>query len=123
MQKTITSICTPALGPYTQAVISGSTVYVSGQLPINPETGQMPTRTADQAQQSLNNIKELLEVAGSSIEQVLRLGFFMTNLEEIEEVNEVYELFFCERYPARTTIQVAALPKGAKIEIEAIAEL
>ena len=112
-----------AIGPYSQAVICGSTVYVSGQLPLDPATGQMPETTPEQARQSLTNIRNILEAAGSGLDRVLRVGIFMVDLADFKAVNEVYATFFTGACPARSTVQVAALPLGAKIEIEAVAEI
>lgn len=111
-----------AIGPYSQAVKSGSMVYVSGQLPLDPATGKMPEAITDQARQSLTNVKSILEAAGSSLDKVVRVGIFMTNLADFKAVNEIYGTFFTGNCPARATVQVAALPLGAAIEIEAIAE-
>ena len=111
-----------AIGPYSQAIKCGSMVYVSGQLPLDPATGKFPEATADQARQSLTNIKSILEAAGTSLDKVVRVGIFMTDLADFKPVNEVYATFFTENCPARSTVQVAALPLGAKIEIEAVAE-
>ncbi|MDR2455521.1 MAG: Rid family detoxifying hydrolase [Deltaproteobacteria bacterium] len=124
MKKAVSAEAAPAaIGPYSQAIICGQLVFVSGQLPINPATGQMPGSAADQARQSLKNIEEILKAAGSSLDKVLRTGIFMTDLGEFQAVNEVYASFFSGAYPARSTVQVAALPRGANIEIEAVAEL
>lgn len=112
-----------AIGPYCQAVKSGGLVYVSGQLPLDPATGTMPEATAEQARRSLTNVKAILEAAGSSLEKVLRVGIFMTDLADFKAVNEIYATFFTGDCPARATVQVAALPLGAKIEIEAVAEV
>lgn len=112
-----------AIGPYCQAVKSGGLVYVSGQLPLDPATGAMPEATAEQARRSLTNVKAILEAAGSSLEKVLRVGIFMTDLADFKAVNEIYATFFTGDCPARATVQVAALPLGAKIEIEAVAEV
>jgi 2-iminobutanoate/2-iminopropanoate deaminase len=112
-----------AIGPYSQAVIAGNLVFVSGQLPLDPATGQMPDSASEQARQSLSNIKAILEAAGSSMDKALRLGVFMTDLSEFQEMNEIYATFFSGAYPTRSTVQVAALPKGAKLEIEAVAIL
>ena len=111
-----------AVGPYSQAIKSGGLVYVSGQVPIDPATGKMAEATTDQARQCLNNIKAILEAAGSSMDKAIRLGIFMTDLADFKPVNEVYASFFTGACPARATVQVAALPLGAKIEIEAVAE-
>jgi 2-iminobutanoate/2-iminopropanoate deaminase len=112
-----------AIGPYSQAIVSGSAIYVSGQLPLDPSPGKMPEKAADQARQSLTNISNILTAAGSSLDKVLKVGIFMTDLADFQEVNEVYAAFFSGAYPARSTVQVAALPRNAKIEIEAIAEI
>lgn len=111
-----------AVGPYSQAIKNGGLVYVSGQIPIDPATGKMPEATTDQARQCLNNIKAILETAGSSMDKAIRIGIFMTDLADFKPVNEVYATFFTSACPARATVQVAALPLGAKIEIEAVAE-
>ncbi len=123
MPKTI--ISTPnapaAIGPYSQAVKYGDTIYVSGQLPLNPETKEMEDDVSRQTEQSMNNIKAILEEAGSSMEKVIRCGIFVTDLGDFATVNEVYAGFFTSDFPARATVQVAALPLGAKVEIDAIA--
>jgi 2-iminobutanoate/2-iminopropanoate deaminase len=124
MKKAVSAEAAPAaIGPYSQAIICGQLIFVSGQLPINPATGQMPGPAADQARQSLKNIEEILKAAGSSLDKVLRTGIFMTDLADFQAVNEVYASFFSGAYPARSTVQVAALPRGASVEIEAVAEL
>ncbi len=123
MSKTI--ISTPnapaAIGPYSQAVKYGDTIYVSGQLPLNPETKEMDEDVSKQTEQSMKNIKAILEEAGSSMEEVIRCGIFVTDLGDFAAVNEVYAGFFTGDFPARATVQVAALPLGAKVEIDAIA--
>ena len=111
-----------AVGPYSQAIRSGNTLYVSGQVPINPETGKMPEPIEEQAKQCLNNIAAILTAAGLGMENVVRCGIFMTNLDDFKTVNEIYASFFSGDYPARATVQVARLPLGAMIEIDAIAE-
>jgi 2-iminobutanoate/2-iminopropanoate deaminase len=123
MKKTVTTDKAPAaIGPYSQAIVCDSTVYVSGQLGLDPATGLLPETTLDQARQSLANLRNILEAAGSSLEQVLRVGIFMVDLADFKAVNEVYAAFFNGVHPARSTVQVAALPLGAKIEIEAVAQ-
>ncbi|MDR2367900.1 MAG: RidA family protein [Deltaproteobacteria bacterium] len=124
MKQVLTTDRAPAaIGPYSQAIISGNVVYVSGQLPIDPKTGQMPEKVTDQARQSLQNVKAILEAAGSSLDKALRVGIFMTDLSGFAAVNEIYATFFTQNHPARSTVQVAALPRGAQIEIEAVAGL
>ena len=110
-----------AIGPYSQAVRHGDTLYVSGQLPLNPETKKMDDDVSAQTKQSMNNIKAILQEAGSSMENVIRCGIFVTDLADFATVNEMYASFFEGDYPARATVQVAALPLGAKVEIDAIA--
>ena len=123
MKPVATEKAPAAIGPYSQAVISGQLLFVSGQLPIDPATGQMPESAVDQARQSLSNIKAIVEAAGSSMAKVVRTGIFMVDLADFQAVNEVYAGFFSGGFPARSTVQVAALPRAAKIEIEAVAEL
>ncbi len=123
MSKTIisTTNAPAAIGPYSQAVQHGDTIYVSGQLPLNPETKKMDDDVSAQTKQSMNNIKAILQEAGSSMENVIRCGIFVTDLADFVAVNEIYASFFEGDYPARATVQVAALPLGAKVEIDAIA--
>ena len=111
-----------AIGPYSQGIKCGSMIYVSGQVPVDPATGKIPEAIADQARQSLTNVKSILEAAGTSLDKVVRVGIFMTDLADFKTVNEIYATFFTENCPARSTVQVAALPLGVQIEIEAVAE-
>ncbi|MEA2116648.1 MAG: RidA family protein [Thermodesulfobacteriota bacterium] len=110
-----------AIGPYSQAVQHGDTIYVSGQLPLNPETKKMDDDVSKQTEQSMKNIKAILQEVGSSMENIIRCGIFVTDLADFATVNEMYASFFEGNYPARATVQVAALPLGAKVEIDAIA--
>ncbi len=125
MSKTIISTqnAPAAIGPYSQAVRHGDTLYVSGQLPLDPETKKMDDDVSAQTEQSMNNIKAILTEAGSSMENVIRCGIFVTDLADFATVNEMYASFFEGDYPARATVQVAALPLGAKVEIDAIAAM
>ncbi|MDR0354457.1 MAG: Rid family detoxifying hydrolase [Deltaproteobacteria bacterium] len=111
-----------AIGPYSQAIVSGGTIYVSGQLPIDAD-GKIPEGAVEQAVQSLKNIKAILEAAGSSMDKILKVSVFMTDLKDFIAVNEAYATFFGKPFPARVAIQAAALPRGVKVEIDAIAEL
>lgn len=112
-----------AIGPYSQAVQSGTTVYVSGQLPIVPETGEFKEGCIRcKARQSLTNIKHILESAGLSMSDIVKVTVLLTDINDFSAVNEVYADFFEAPYPARSAFAVAALPKGSPIEIEAIAE-
>ena len=122
MNKAIISEKAPAaIGPYSQAIESNGFIYVSGQLPINVETGTMPETIEEQTAKSLNNIKSILNAAGISMNSVVKTTVLMTNLNDFTKMNEVYGTFFSGVYPARAAYQVVALPKGAMIEIEAVA--
>jgi 2-iminobutanoate/2-iminopropanoate deaminase len=110
-----------AIGPYSQAVRAGELLFVSGQLPANPETGAMAQTVKEQAAQSLTNIKAILNEAGLGMEDIVKTTIFLTDMNHFGVVNEVYSRFFAGNYPARSTVQVAKLPKDADVEIEAIA--
>ena len=113
-----------AIGPYVQAMDMGSMVYTSGQLPIDPETGEMPEAVADQALQSLKNVQAIIEAAGLTVNDIFKTTIFVKDLNDFATVNEVYTKFFDSNeasYPARSCVEVARLPKDALIEIEAIA--
>ena len=112
-----------AVGPYSQAVLSQGVVYTSGQLPIDPSTGKfVPGGIEEQTRQSLTNLMEVLNEAGSSNEKVLKTTVFLSDMNNFSKMNKVYEEFFKPgNFPARSAIQVAALPMGALVEIEAIA--
>ena len=112
-----------AIGPYSQAVISGNMVYVSGQLPIDPKTSEMPSDIKAQTKQSLENIKAILKEAGVDMSAVVRCGIFVKDMNDFVSVNEVYGTFFSEPFPSRATVEVARLPKDALVEIDAIAQL
>lgn len=110
-----------AIGPYSQAIKKGNLIFVSGQLPVNPQTGEMPEDIREQTKQSLNNVKEIVEVAGASLEDVVKTTVFLKDLTNFSVVNEVYGEFFTENYPARCCVEVSKLPKDAGVEIEVIA--
>ncbi|MEE0933565.1 RidA family protein [Clostridium sp. D43t1_170807_H7] len=110
-----------AIGPYSQGIIVGDFVYTSGQIPINPATGVMETDIKLATKQSMENIKAILEEAGTSLENVVKTSIFLKDLNDFAAVNEVYGTYFTENPPARSCVQVAKLPKDAVIEIEAIA--
>ncbi len=111
-----------AIGPYSQAIIIGDLVFTSGQIPINPETGDLTgTNISAQAEQACKNISAVLEAAGSSIEKTVKTVCFLQNMEDFTAFNEVYAKYFVSK-PARSCVAVKALPKGALVEIEAIAE-
>lgn len=111
-----------AIGPYSQAVQAGGTVYVSGQIPIDPAVGELvPGGIAEQTRQSLRNIRSILEAAGYSMKDVVKTTVLLADIADFSGMNEVYAEFFEEPYPARAAFQAAAIPKGAKVEIECIA--
>ena len=114
-----------AIGPYVQAVATGSLVFTSGQLPIDPATGEMPPDVADQALQSLKNVQAIIEASGLTMSSVFKMTVFVKDLNTFATVNEVYQAFFDDLgagYPARSCVEVARLPKDALVEIEAIAQ-
>ena len=110
-----------AICPYSQGVIVGDFVYTSGQIPLNPVTGELVTDIKLATKQSMENIKAILEEAGTSLNNVVKTSIFLKDLNDFEAVNEVYGTYFIENKPARSCVQVAKLPKDAVIEIEAIA--
>jgi 2-iminobutanoate/2-iminopropanoate deaminase len=110
-----------AVGPYSTAVIQGETAYLSGMLPIDPSTGKLAEGIGAQARQALTNVKTVLEEMGLSLSHLLKVSIFMTDLANFSEVNAIYGEFLEIPFPARSCVQVAALPMGAMIEIEAIA--
>ena len=113
-----------AIGPYSQGVISGNFVYVSGQLPINAKTGIIESNDVIlQTRQSLENVKSILENSGSDMSKVVKTVIYLDDIEDFSNVNQEYAKFFKKPFPARACFQVAKLPKSAKVEIEAIAEL
>lgn len=112
-----------AIGPYSQAVIDEGLLFVSGQLPIDSKTGEFPSEDiAAQTRQSLENIREILKEAGYTMERILKTSVYLQDMEDFTAMNEVYQEFFKAPYPARAAFQVAKLPKGAKVEIEAVAK-
>ena len=109
-----------AIGPYSQAIDLGELIYTSGQIPVAPD-GSISDNISEQTRQALENLKAVVEAAGSSFDKVVKTTVFITDMAQFGEINAVYAEFFSEPYPARSCVQVAALPKGVSIEIEAIA--
>lgn len=120
-QTIVTNNAPAAIGPYSQAVCAGNFIYTSGQIPINPKTGTIPDRVAEQARQALDNLKAVLEAAGAGMEDVIKTTVFIADMDDFAVVNDVYAAYFHADYPARSCIQAARLPKDVRIEIEAIA--
>jgi 2-iminobutanoate/2-iminopropanoate deaminase len=113
-----------AIGPYSHAVCAGELLFCSGQIPLDPATGELVGETpAEQARRCLENLRAVCEAAGSTLERAVRLTVYMTDLGAFTEVNEVYATFFPAEPPARVTVGVARLPKGAQVEIDAIVAL
>lgn len=112
-----------AIGPYSQGIVaSGSLVFVSGQIPIDPTTGSIVSGDIEaQARQSLTNVKAILNEAGASLENVIKTTVFLANMNDFAVMNSVYTEFFAHDCPARSAVQVARLPKDVKVEVEAIA--
>ena len=113
-----------AVGPYSQAVAWGNTVYVSGQLPLDPKQGKIVAETIeDQTKQAMENLKSILEEAGSSLDKLLKVTIFLQDMDDFKRVNEAYGSFFSGDFPARCAYEVARLPLGANIEIDGIAAI
>lgn len=123
MKKAIHTDSAPAaIGPYSQAIRWGNVVYVSGQIPTDPATGAFAGEDiATQTRQSLSNIKNILAAEGLDMSHVVKTSVMLKDIADFAAMNEVYAEFFTEPYPARAAYQVAALPKGARVEIECIA--
>ncbi|MCZ0874540.1 RidA family protein [Peribacillus sp. AS_2] len=121
IEAIITKEAPKAIGPYSQGIKAGNIMYTSGQLPIDPKTGEMPDNIEEQTRMSLENLKKVLEAAGSSLQQVIKTTVFLSDMNHFAVMNQVYGEFFSDNYPARSAIEVARLPKDAFIEIEALA--
>ncbi len=114
----------PAIGPYSHAVRFGELLVCSGQIPLDPQTGELVgTSSGEQARRCLENLQTVCEAAGTSLQRALRLTVYMTDLQSFAEVNEVYGGFFADEPPARVAIGVSELPRGAYVEIDAIVAL
>lgn len=122
MKRTIVSPNAPkAVGPYSQAIELNGTVFVSGQLPVNPQTGTMPESIEEQTRQSLTNIANILKEAGLEMDDIVKTTVLLDDIKNFATMNGVYAEFFPNNKPARVCYQVAALPMSAKVEIDAIA--
>lgn len=121
-ETVFTEMAPRAVGPYSQAVKAGGCLYLSGQIPIAPETNQVVTGTIEeQTELVLNNAKKVLEAAGASLENVVKVTVYLADMDEFARVNEVYSRFFPSAPPARSAVQVARLPKDVGIEVDMIA--
>ncbi|MBC2870904.1 RidA family protein [Acetanaerobacterium sp. MSJ-12] len=121
-RKTVLTEQAPApIGPYVQAVMAGESLYISGQLGIDMQTGEMPAGVAEQAECSLKNLCAILAAEGMSTANLVKTTIFLTDMGNFAAVNEVYAKYFDGAFPARSCVAVAALPKGGLVEIEAVA--
>lgn len=121
MESITTDRAPAAVGPYSQAVVAGDLVFVSGQIPVDPEIGDVPDDIAGQTRRALTNLGNVLEAAGSGLDRAVRVTVFVTDMSAFADVNRVYAEFFSEPYPSRSCVEVSKLPKGVKVEIDAIA--
>lgn len=123
MKETIfTSQAPEAVGPYSQGIRFGNLIFTSGQIPLEPETGQLAgSDIQTQTRRTLKNLEAVLKEAGSSLDKVIKTTVYLTDLWNFSQVNQIYAEFFKENPPARSCVEVSALPKEAKIEIEAVA--
>jgi len=121
MKKISTEKSPAAIGPYSQAIKINDMIFTSGQIPFDAEGKLISDDVQEQTRQSLNNVKNILEEAGSSMDNVIKCTVFISNMDDFSKINEVYQEFFSEPYPARSCVEVARLPRDVKVEIEAIA--
>ncbi|QWW72395.1 RidA family protein [Rhizobium sp. WYJ-E13] len=113
----------PAVGPYSQGIVAGGLLFVSGQLPIDPKTGELPEDMLQQMRQCLANVEAIAIAAGTSLAKTVKTTVLVTDLSRFSEFNEIYGRAFAAPYPARACYEVSALPRGAKVEIEAVIAL
>lgn len=124
MKQVITDKAPQAIGPYSQAIVTGGMVYASGQIAINPETGDIVEGGIEaQTHQVLKNVSNILAAAGSSMNRVVKTTVFMADMADFATVNNIYATYFSEPYPARSAVAVKSLPKNVLIEIEVVAEI
>ncbi|MBQ6697501.1 MAG: RidA family protein [Oscillospiraceae bacterium] len=123
MKEIQTNNAPAAVGPYSQAVVTNNMLFTSGQIPVNPLTGEIPDGIEAQANQVFTNLKNLLEAAGTNIAKTIKTTVFIQNMDDFAKVNQIYEAYFSAPYPARSCVEVSKLPKGVLIEVEAIAEV
>ncbi|MGH1543784.1 MAG: RidA family protein [Arenicella sp.] len=123
MQKTIinTDQAPQAIGSYSQAVRAGNQVYISGQIPLNPESGEiMNADFATEAKQVFDNLSAIAKAAGGDLSNIVKLTVYLTNLDDFATLNQTMESYFAQPFPARAAVQISALPKGSTVEVDAI---
>ena len=111
-----------AIGPYSQAIKVGNILFTSGQIPVNPQNGEIPEGVEAQAKQAMTNVKNLVEASGASMDNVIKTTVFIADMNDFAKINEIYSQFFTKPYPARSCVEVARLPKDVLLEVEAIVE-
>lgn len=122
LKKVQTEKAPQAIGPYSQAVVTGEWIFTSGQIPLTPEGELVGGGIEEQTRQVLENVKSVLEAAGSGLEQVVKITIFLKDMNQFQTVNEIYGGYFKEHQPARSCVEVSRLPKDVLIEIEVIAK-
>ena len=123
MKEITTDDVPEALGPYSQGIVSGDTVYVSGKTGVDPDTGAAPESVAEQTTQTLENVAAILEAAGASADDIVTATVYLTDMDDYDAVNAAYESFLSKPYPARTCVEVSRLPAPLDVEITVTAEL
>ena len=122
MEKISTSLAPAAIGPYSQGIKCNGMLYASGQIPLDPATGQLvPGGITEQAHQAFRNVKNLVEAAGTTMANVVKVTVFMADMADFATVNDIYAQYFSDPYPARSAVAVKSLPKGALLEVEVVA--
>ena len=117
----VTDMAPPPVGPYSQAIEAGDLVFVSGQIALHPETGEIPEDFGAQCHQVLKNLQAILEVSGSSLELTVKVMIYLTDINRFNELNEIYSGYFGASKPARACVEVSNLPKGVFVEMDATA--
>ena len=120
-ERILTDKAPGAIGPYSQGMKVGDLIFFSGQIPLDPKTGEMPAGIEAQTKQSLENVKGLLESQGLSFADVVKTTVYLDSMNDFGTMNDIYATYFVEPYPARSAVEVAKLPKGALVEVEVIA--
>ena len=123
MKEIKTDKAPQAIGPYSQAIEYGGLLYTSGQIPVNPVTGEIPDGVENQAHQVFENLKNLLEAAKTRFENVIKTTVFIKDMNDFAKINEIYASYFKKPYPARSCVQVARLPKDVLLEVEVVAKI